>query len=74
MQKLIGNLVDNGLAYKAANEDMCYAVRKFEGYGKLSGKSSTSCVPASASRWRVASTIRWILCCGSTPVRKSPTR
>ena len=39
MQKLIGNLVDNGLAYKAANEDMCYAVRKFEGYGKLSGKS-----------------------------------
>jgi cysteinyl-tRNA synthetase len=39
MQKLIGNLVDNGLAYKAGNEDMCYAVRKFEGYGKLSGKS-----------------------------------
>ena len=39
MQKLIGNLVDNGLAYKATNEDMCYAVRKFEGYGKLSGKS-----------------------------------
>ena len=39
MQKLIGNLVDNGLAYKAANEDMCYAVRKFDGYGKLSGKS-----------------------------------
>ena len=31
MQKLIGNLVDNGLAYKAAHEDMCYAVRKFEG-------------------------------------------
>ena len=39
MQKLIGNLVDNGLAYKADNEDMCYAVRKFDGYGKLSGKS-----------------------------------
>ena len=39
MQALIGNLVDNGLAYKASNEDMCYAVRKFEGYGKLSGKS-----------------------------------
>jgi len=39
MQKLIGNLVHNGLAYKAGNEDMCYAVRKFEGYGKLSGKS-----------------------------------
>lgn len=39
MQKLISNLVDNGLAYKAGNEDMCYAVRKFAGYGKLSGKS-----------------------------------
>ena len=39
MQKLIGNLVNNGLAYKAGNQDMCYAVRKFEGYGKLSGKS-----------------------------------
>ncbi len=38
-QKLIGNLVDNGLAYKAGNEDMCYAVRKFDGYGRLSGKS-----------------------------------
>ena len=39
MQKLIGALMDNGLAYKADNEDVCYAVRKFEGYGKLSGKS-----------------------------------
>ena len=39
MQKLIGSLVEHGLAYKAANEDMCYAVRKFDGYGKLSGKS-----------------------------------
>ena len=39
MQKLIGTLIENGLAYKADNEDVCYAVRKFEGYGKLSGKS-----------------------------------
>ena len=39
MQTLIGSLVEHGLAYKAANEDMCYAVRKFDGYGKLSGKS-----------------------------------
>lgn len=39
MQKLIGTLVEKGLAYKADNEDVCYAVRKFEGYGKLSGKS-----------------------------------
>jgi len=39
MQRLIGRLVDNGLAYQAGNEDMCYSVRKFDGYGKLSGKS-----------------------------------
>ncbi len=39
MQKLIGSLIENGLAYKADNEDVCYAVRKFDGYGKLSGKS-----------------------------------
>jgi cysteinyl-tRNA synthetase len=39
MQKLIGELVGHGLAYKADNEDVCFAVRKFEGYGKLSGKS-----------------------------------
>ncbi len=39
MQKLIDRLFERGLAYKAANGDVCYAVRKFEGYGKLSGKS-----------------------------------
>lgn len=39
MQKLISELVRHGLAYKADNEDVCFAVRKFDGYGKLSGKS-----------------------------------
>ena len=39
MQALIGSLMGQGLAYKADNQDVCYAVRKFEGYGKLSGKS-----------------------------------
>ncbi len=39
MQELIGKLENNGLAYKAADGDVNYAVRKFEGYGKLSGKS-----------------------------------
>jgi cysteinyl-tRNA synthetase len=32
-------LVDKGLAYCAANHDVYYAVHKFHGYGKLSGKS-----------------------------------
>ncbi len=39
MQSLIARLEQKGLAYVAANHDVCYAVRKFESYGKLSGKS-----------------------------------
>ncbi|MBI4988053.1 MAG: cysteine--tRNA ligase [Rhodocyclales bacterium] len=39
MQRLIGALEKNGYAYLAANRDVCYSVRKFEGYGRLSGKS-----------------------------------
>ena len=39
MLSLIGRLEDKGLAYQAANGDVNYAVRRFEGYGKLSGKS-----------------------------------
>ncbi|MBN8440830.1 MAG: cysteine--tRNA ligase [Thauera sp.] len=39
MQSLITRLEQKGLAYVAANRDVCYAVRKFAGYGKLSGKS-----------------------------------
>ena len=39
MQSLIARLEQKGLAYVAANRDVCFAVRKFEPYGKLSGKS-----------------------------------
>jgi cysteinyl-tRNA synthetase len=39
MLGLIGLLEKNGLAYKAADGDVNYAVRGFAGYGKLSGKS-----------------------------------
>lgn len=39
MLDLIGKLQSNGLAYQAVDGDVNYAVRKFEGYGKLSGKS-----------------------------------
>ena len=39
MLALIDKLQANGLAYHAADGDVNYAVRKFEGYGKLSGKS-----------------------------------
>lgn len=39
MLKLIGQLEVKGLAYRSATGDVNYAVRKFPGYGKLSGKS-----------------------------------
>jgi len=39
MLDMIGQLEKNGLAYKAADGDVNYSVRKFDGYGKLSGKS-----------------------------------
>ncbi|WP_284620430.1 cysteine--tRNA ligase [Aquabacterium humicola] len=39
MLSLIGTLEQKGLAYRADNGDVNYAVRKFAGYGKLSGKS-----------------------------------
>ena len=39
MLSLIDRLAHKGLAYQAPGGDMNYAVRKFPGYGKLSGKS-----------------------------------
>ena len=39
MLNLIGKLKDKGLAYRGTDGDMNYSVRKFAGYGRLSGKS-----------------------------------
>ena len=39
MLELIGRLEKKGLAYQAAAGDVNFSVRKFPGYGKLSGKS-----------------------------------
>jgi len=39
MLSMIGTLEQKGLAYRAGNGDVNYVVRKFPGYGKLSGKS-----------------------------------
>ncbi|MFM2118654.1 MAG: hypothetical protein RL722_122 [Pseudomonadota bacterium] len=39
MLAMIGRLEQRGLAYRAADGDVNYAVRRFPGYGKLSGKS-----------------------------------
>ncbi|MCL2022344.1 MAG: cysteine--tRNA ligase [Betaproteobacteria bacterium] len=44
MIELIGRLERNGLAYRAADGDVNYSVRKFPGYGKLSGKSLDSLI------------------------------
>jgi cysteinyl-tRNA synthetase len=39
MLQMIGTLEDKGLAYRSPNGDVNFPVRKFPGYGKLSGKS-----------------------------------
>ena len=39
MQHLIARLEQRGLAYRAPGGDVNYSVRKFAGYGRLSGKS-----------------------------------
>ncbi len=39
MLSMIGQLENKGLAYQAGNGDVNFSVRKFPGYGKLSGKS-----------------------------------
>jgi len=39
MVDMIGRLEQNGLAYRAADGDVNFAVRRFPGYGRLSGKS-----------------------------------
>ncbi len=39
MLDIVAALEKRGLAYQAVNGDVCYAVRKFGSYGKLSGKS-----------------------------------
>ncbi|MBS7807703.1 cysteine--tRNA ligase [Variovorax sp. PCZ-1] len=39
MLSIVEQLEENGLAYRTPSGDVNYAVRKFSGYGKLSGKS-----------------------------------
>jgi cysteinyl-tRNA synthetase len=39
MLQLIASLEQKGYAYRASNHDVHFSVRKFAGYGKLSGKS-----------------------------------
>jgi cysteinyl-tRNA synthetase len=39
MIAMISTLIDKGYAYVAADGDVMYAVAKFEGYGRLSGKN-----------------------------------
>lgn len=39
MLAMIESLQRNGLAYVARNEDVCFSVRRFPNYGRLSGKS-----------------------------------
>jgi cysteinyl-tRNA synthetase len=74
MLSLIGQLEGKGLAYQAGNGDVNYAVRKFPGYGKLSGKSLDELRPASAWPCRTARTTRSTSCSGRAPSPPSPPR
>jgi cysteinyl-tRNA synthetase len=69
MLDMIEVLRQKGLAYQATDGDVKYAVRKFESYGKLSGKSLDDLCPTRdwSAIWR--KTIRSTLCCGNAPRR-----
>ncbi len=47
---LIATLIDKGYAYVADNGDVYYAVRKFEGYGKLSKKNIEDLISGASER------------------------
>jgi len=63
---MINQLIDRGYAYVAADGDVLYAVAKFEGYGKLSGKRLADLRAGARVEWMKPSAIRSTLCCGST--------
>ena len=73
MLGLIGQLEKNGLAYQAADGDVNFAVRKFPGYGKLSGKSLDDLRAGERSMSTRPRTTRSTLYCGSTPRKASPS-
>ena len=50
---LIGQLVDQGLAYAASDGSVYYRVTRFESYGKLSGRSREEMIESAGSRIEV---------------------
>lgn len=50
MQNMIGNLVNKGSAYPAANGDVYFEVTKFEKYGRLSGRKLDDMQAGSSER------------------------
>ena len=68
---MIASLIEKGLAYRAANGDVFYAVSKFAGYGKLSGKTLEDLRAGERVEVDTLRKIRWILCCGKLPNRTS---
>lgn len=72
MLNLVEKLEQKGLAYAADNGDVDYAVRKFAGYGKLSGRQPDEMRAAPASKWPKPSAIRSTSYYGRPPSRASP--
>lgn len=73
MLGLIEKLEQKGYAYQGSDGDVDFAVRKFENYGRLSGKSIDDLQSGAASTWLPASAIRSTSCSGRAPSRASPS-
>ena len=50
IQSMIGQLIDNQVAYPAANGDVYYAVEKFTPYGRLSGRKLEDMLAGASER------------------------
>lgn len=72
MLGLIEKLEQKGYAYQGSDGDVDFAVRKFENYGRLSGKSIDDLQSAPASTWLPASAIRSTSCSGRAQAGRAP--
>ena len=72
MLSMIGTLERKGLAYRARSGDVNFAVRKFPGYGKLSGKSIDELRAGERVAVARARTTRSTSCCGRRPSPTNP--
>lgn len=73
MLSLTERLIADGKAYATPSGDVYFRVRSFPGYGKLSGRTPETCVPARASCPATKRKIRWTSPFGKAPSPANPT-